>query len=78
MRRSEFYSPPRRLRGQKGNDMTNKRFRKLLRAYMTAYYLKNPEILTGWIGRFYRAVSRSKATNYAAALAEIQDALPLN
>lgn len=57
--------------------MTQKRFRKLLRAHTTAYYLQNRERLSGWIGGAYRAASRSTSTNYSAALEAIQEALPL-
>lgn len=57
--------------------MTQKRFRKLLRAHYTAYYIQHKNELSDWIGEAYRSASKSTAGNYANALAVIQKALPL-
>ena len=59
--------------------MTKKRFRKLLRAHFTAFYLQNREDLRGWIAWAYKTASKSTtATDHAAALDAIKKALPLN
>ena len=57
--------------------MTQKRFRKLLRAHVTALYLQNREALAGWIGGAYRAASKSTAKDYAAALEAIRMMQPV-
>ena len=57
--------------------MTMKRFQKLLRAHLTAFYLQNRDNLTDWIGEAYRAASKSTSKNYDTALAAVQKALPI-
>ncbi len=57
--------------------MTRKRFKKLLRAHFTAYYLQHKQLLGDWIGEAYRAADMTKARNYASVLELIQKTLPL-
>lgn len=57
--------------------MTQKRFRKLLRAHATSLYLQNRVELSGWIGKAYRVFSKSTAKNYAEALEIIKTICPV-
>lgn len=58
--------------------MTEKKFRKLLRAHFTAYYLNHKDTLAaGWISEAYRAAQNATAGNRQAAYEAIVAALPV-
>lgn len=58
--------------------MKTKKFRKLLRAHFTAYYMLNKNELKGWIANSYKAAARATAGNNEQALAAIKNALPIS
>lgn len=58
--------------------MTAKRYRKLLRAHFTTYYMQHPDTLHGWIAKAYKAVQHTTAKNYEVAYKAIMAALPIN
>lgn len=57
--------------------MTKKRFRKLLRAHFTKFYMQNRNDLNGWISKAYRAARDCTADNYEWAYIQIKCAIPV-
>ena len=60
--------------------MTKKRYVKMIRAHITAYYLENRQSLKDWIGQGYRSICKpctSDKFNYETCYQSIVKALPL-
>lgn len=57
--------------------MTAKRYRKLIRAHFTEYYMADRSNLRDWIANAYRVSRDASAKNYLVAYNATKNALPI-